>query len=86
VVGGLAASEATVTVGTTAGWLRGPSQAEAEHPGIHRRRRDGRDQPAGPIHVLVAADIEGDNVRIITAYRPDPSEWEADLRTRRKKS
>jgi len=41
--------------------------------------------PAGPIHVLLAVDVEGDNVRVITAYRPDPDEWEADLRTRRKK-
>lgn len=40
---------------------------------------------AGPIHVLVATDVEGDNIRIMTAYRPDPAEWEADMRTRRKK-
>ena len=35
-------------------------------------------------HILFAADVEGDNVRIVTAYRPDQNEWEADLRTRRK--
>ena len=34
-------------------------------------------------HTLFAADIDGNNVRIVTAYRPDPAEWEADLRTRR---
>jgi len=34
-------------------------------------------------HVLFAADIEGDNVRVVTAYRPDSQEWHADLRTRR---
>ncbi len=34
-------------------------------------------------HVLFAVDVQGDNVRIITAYRPDPKEWEEDLRTRR---
>ena len=34
-------------------------------------------------HVLFATDVEGDNVRIVTAYRPDPGEWEPDLRTRR---
>lgn len=34
-------------------------------------------------HVLFAADVEGDNVRVVTAYRPDALEWEADLRTRR---
>lgn len=35
-------------------------------------------------HVLFAADVEGDNVRIITAYYPDPAYWSADLKTRRK--
>ncbi|MBI4546080.1 MAG: DUF4258 domain-containing protein [Gemmatimonadetes bacterium] len=36
-------------------------------------------------HVLFAADVAGDNVRVITAYRPKLSEWEPDLRTRRRK-
>ena len=35
-------------------------------------------------HALFAVDIAGNNVRIVTAYRPDPAEWEAGLRTRRK--
>ncbi|CAN5882370.1 hypothetical protein BH23GEM7_BH23GEM7_29060 [soil metagenome] len=35
------------------------------------------------IHILFATDTEGDNVRVITAYRPNPEEWEKDLRTRR---
>jgi hypothetical protein len=34
-------------------------------------------------HILVAADTKGDNVRIITAYHPNPEEWESDLKTRR---
>jgi hypothetical protein len=34
-------------------------------------------------HVLFAAEIEGENVRVVTAYRPDPEEWEEDLKTRR---
>lgn len=34
-------------------------------------------------HVLFAADVEDDNVRIVTAYHPDPKEWEPDMRTRR---
>lgn len=34
-------------------------------------------------HVQFATDVEGDNVRIVTAYRPDPGEWESDLKTRR---
>jgi hypothetical protein len=36
------------------------------------------------IHVLFAVDVAGDNVRVVTAYRPNPSEWELDLRTRRR--
>lgn len=35
-------------------------------------------------HVLFAVDVEGDNVRIVTAYNPDPARWDASLRTRRK--
>lgn len=36
-------------------------------------------------HVLFAIDVEGDNVRVVTAYRPDPDEWEPpDFRLRRK--
>lgn len=34
-------------------------------------------------HALFAADIEGDNVRVVTAYRPDPNEWEENLKNRR---
>ncbi len=34
-------------------------------------------------HVLFATDVEGDNIRVITAYHPDVQEWETDLRTRR---
>lgn len=35
------------------------------------------------IHILFAIDTAGDNVRIITAYRPSPEDWEEDLKTRR---
>ena len=35
-------------------------------------------------HVLFAADVEEDNVRIITAYYPNVDEWEDDMKTRRK--
>jgi hypothetical protein len=35
-------------------------------------------------HVLFATDVVGDNVRVVTAYSPDPSEWTDDFRTRRK--
>ena len=34
-------------------------------------------------HVLFATDVEADNVRVVTTYRPDPGEWKPDLRTRR---
>ena len=41
-------------------------------------------QPAGDAaHVLFAADVLGNNVRVITAYRPSPNEWNDDLKTRR---
>ena len=40
---------------------------------------------ASSFHVLFAVDLEGDDVRVVTAYRPDPDEWEPDLRTRRVK-
>jgi hypothetical protein len=36
-------------------------------------------------HVLFATDVEGDNVRVVTSYRPDPVEWQADLKARRPK-
>jgi hypothetical protein len=44
----------------------------------------GRADP-DTFHVLVAVDVEGDNVRIVTAYRPDVGEWLEDLKTRRPK-
>ena len=34
-------------------------------------------------HILFAADVEDGNVRIVTAYRPDPKEWQSNFRTRR---
>jgi hypothetical protein len=37
------------------------------------------------LHVLVAVDVEGDNIRVVTAYRPDACEWQRDLKTRRPK-
>lgn len=36
------------------------------------------------IHVLFAVDVQGDNVRIVTAYSPNLVEWESDMRTRRR--
>ncbi len=34
-------------------------------------------------HVLFAIDVLGDNVRIVTAYYPNPEEWEKDLKKRK---
>jgi hypothetical protein len=36
-------------------------------------------------HVLFATNVEDDNVRVVTAYRPDPDEWHDDLKTRRRR-
>jgi len=38
---------------------------------------------ADAIHVLFATDVEGNNVRVVTTYRPSRAEWEDDLKTRR---
>lgn len=35
-------------------------------------------------HILFAADQEGGNVRIVTAYRPSAVEWDEDFKTRRR--
>ena len=35
------------------------------------------------IHVLFAADVAGDNARVVTSYFPNLVEWESDMRTRR---
>ena len=37
-------------------------------------------------YVLFAADVPGHNVRVVTAYRPSPEEWSADLKKRRSRS
>ena len=37
-------------------------------------------------HVLFALDLDGENVRVVTAYRPNPNDWEPDLRTRRRQT
>jgi len=40
----------------------------------------------GPFHALFAADVDGDNVRIVTAYRPNADEWESDLKSRKEQT
>jgi hypothetical protein len=34
-------------------------------------------------HVLFAVDTENENVRVVTAYRPDLAKWSTDLRRRK---
>jgi hypothetical protein len=34
-------------------------------------------------HILFAVDVPADNLRIVTAYRPDPEEWEPGLQRRK---
>jgi hypothetical protein len=34
-------------------------------------------------HVLFAADVAGDSVRVVTVYVPGPGGWDQDLRIRR---
>ena len=40
-------------------------------------------QTSAGFHVLFAADVEADHVRVVTAYRPHADEWAPDLKTRR---
>lgn len=35
------------------------------------------------IHVLFAVDIDANHVRVVTAYRPDPSEWSGNMKRRK---
>ena len=35
-------------------------------------------------HVQIATDVAGDNVRIVTAYEPDPTAWDDSLKLRRR--
>lgn len=36
-------------------------------------------------HAHIAADVEGDNVRVVTLYLPRVDEWDGELRARRAK-
>ena len=35
-------------------------------------------------HVLFVVDVPAEQVRVITAYRPDPEAWESDQKTRKR--
>ena len=36
-------------------------------------------------HAQIATDVEGNNVRVVTMYSPDPNEWDEEFRKRRTK-
>jgi hypothetical protein len=36
-----------------------------------------------PLHVVVAYNMRDKEVIVITAYEPDPTQWEADFRRRK---
>jgi hypothetical protein len=38
---------------------------------------------AESFHVLFAVDVDNNHVRVVTAYRPDPGEWQPGFRVRR---
>ncbi len=40
---------------------------------------------AAGFHVLFATDVEDDNVRLVTAYRPDPEEWKRGYARRKRR-
>ena len=37
-------------------------------------------------HVQIATDVVLNNIRIVTAYKPDPGKWDPEFRTRRKET
>ncbi len=38
-----------------------------------------------PLHVVAAADKEADETIVVTAYEPDPDEWEEGFKKRKQK-
>ncbi|MGH7962654.1 MAG: DUF4258 domain-containing protein [Candidatus Binatia bacterium] len=42
-------------------------------------------QGAEVFHALLGTDVDGQNVRVVTAYYPSPEEWEEDCKTRRRR-
>ena len=37
------------------------------------------------LHVVAADEAKADETIVITTYEPDPSEWEADYKTRKRR-
>ena len=45
-----------------------------------------RGESSGSVfHAQIAVDLDGDNIRVVTMYTPEPNEWDENLRARRKK-
>ena len=34
-------------------------------------------------HILIAVDYKSENIRIVTAYYPDPAKWDSELKRRK---
>ena len=44
-----------------------------------------RGEAAGIVfHVQIATDVQGNNVRIVTMYIPEPDEWDEEFRFRKR--
>ena len=41
------------------------------------------DSGGSVFHAQIATDVEGDNIRVVTIYIPDPDEWDKEFRCRR---
>jgi len=41
------------------------------------------DSDGSVFHVQIATDVEGENIRVVTMYIPDPDEWDQGLCCRR---
>jgi hypothetical protein len=41
------------------------------------------DSGGSVFHAQIATDVEGDNIRVVTIYIPDPDEWDEGFRSRR---
>jgi hypothetical protein len=41
------------------------------------------ESPEFVFHALIAADLAGNNVRVVTMYLPDSAQWDGDGRVRR---
>jgi len=45
----------------------------------------GVDPKGRVFHLQAAVDVQGENIRMVTTYVPEPGEWDAGFRIRRRK-